>query len=113
MLKITKILLLLVVFNSIMLSVYADRGVGSKNTKKINFDIKPSAVKNSLNFSLKSGLTYKGSLINFSSSTNSGTNTLVTYKKGNVTYIIPYKQKIIVPEVGKGYTGMKLIIKAN
>lgn len=113
MLKITKLLLLLVVCNGILLSVYADRGVGNKNVKKISFDIKPSDLKNKINFSLKSGLTYKGSLINTATSTFSGKSTLVTYKKGNVTYIIPYKQKIIVPEVSKGYTGMKLIIKAN
>ena len=113
MLKITKILLLLVVCNGILLSVYADRGVGKKNAKKISFDIKPSTLKSKINFSLKSGLTYKGSLINTASSTFGSTNTLVTYKKGNVTYIIPYKQKLIVSEVGHGYTGMKLIIKAG
>ena len=113
MLKITKIILLLVVCNGILLSVYADRGVG-KRSKKISFDIKPSTIKSKLSFSLKSGLTYKGSLINTSATgISSGANTLVTYKKGNVTYIIPYKQKVIVPEFGKGYTGMKLIIKAN
>lgn len=113
MLKITKILLLFVVCNGIMLSVHADKGVGKKSAKKISFDIKPSDVKSKINFSLKSGLTYKGSLINTSSTSFSGTNTLVTYKKGNTTYILPYKQKVIVSEVGKGYTGMKLIIKAN
>lgn len=111
--KIAKIILLLAVCNGILLSVFADRGVGKKSKTKISFDIKPNAVKSSINFTLKSGLTYKGSLINFSAPVSNGTNTLVTYKKGNVTYIVPYKQKVITSEIGKGYTGMKLIIKAN
>jgi hypothetical protein len=39
--------------------------------------------------------------------------TLVSYQKGNTIYIIPYKQKIIMPEVKPGYTGMKLIIRSH
>ena len=38
-------------------------------------------------------------------------NTLVTYQKGNTTYIIPYKNKITIAEMRQGYTGMKVIIR--
>ena len=36
---------------------------------------------------------------------------VLTYQKGNMTYIIPYKQKIILSDIKQGYTGMKLIIR--
>lgn len=112
--KITKILLLVGLFNGILLTGFADRGVGSKTHSKIVLDIKPSAVKKALSINMKSGLTYKGSLMNYTTGNSSAKpNTLITYKKGNSIYIIPYKQKLIVSEVGKGYTGMKLIIKGK
>ena len=111
--KITKILLLVGLFNGILLTGFADKGVGSKMRNKIVLDIKPSSVKKSLSFNLKSGLTYKGSLMNYTATNANKGNTLITYKKGNSIYIIPYKQKLIVSEVGKGYTGMKLIIKGK
>jgi hypothetical protein len=38
-------------------------------------------------------------------------NSLITYQKGNTTYIIPYKSKITVPDIQPGYTGMKIIIR--
>src|SRR5690606_12423307 len=111
--KITKILLLVGLFNGILLTGFADKGVGSKMRNKIVLDIKPSSVKKSLSLNMKSGLTYKGSLMNYTVNSTNKTNTLITYKKGNSIYIIPYKQKLIVSEVGKGYTGMKLIIKGK
>lgn len=33
------------------------------------------------------------------------------YQKGNTIYLIPNQQKIIIPEIKQGYTGMKLILK--
>ena len=40
-------------------------------------------------------------------------NSLITYQKGNTTYIIPYKQKVALPEIKQGYTGIKLIIRSK
>jgi hypothetical protein len=40
-------------------------------------------------------------------------NTLSTYQKGNTIYLVPNKQKIIIPEIKQGYTGMRLIIKSK
>lgn len=105
--KLTKIVLLTAVLNGIMFTSLADRGVG--NTKKTV----PSNFKSTISLNLKTGLKYKGSLLTgISSNKNSlTTNNLVTYQKGNTIYVVPHKQKMIVPEVNQGYTGMKLIIK--
>jgi len=111
--KISKIVLLVAVLNGIVLTSLADRGVG-KNKKKISLNISTAgSVSKNLSFNLKSGLKYKGSLLNrVESSKNSlSYSSLITYQKGNTIYIVPYKQKILVPEVKQGYTGMKLIIK--
>ena len=64
---------------------------------------------------LKSGLSYKGSLL---SSTQSGSSlvlkNVVTYQKGNTTYILPYKSKVTpIPDMRQGYGGVKLIIRRN
>lgn len=108
--KITKIVLLLAVFNGIMLSGRADKGVG-KNKKATS--VSSLYFAKSLSFNLKTGLKYKGVLLNNIETTKSSVlyNTLVTYQKGNLIYIVPYKQKIVVPDIRQGYTGMKLIIK--
>ena len=94
----------------------ADRGVGKKSkTTKVTLNIStPATLKNSLSLNVKNGnLRYTGSMaVNQQSSTGSmSKNSIVTYQKGNTTYIIPYKQRIIMPEIKPGYTGMKLIIK--
>jgi len=68
----------------------------------------------SISFNLKSGLAYKRSFLNTSrySIGNSIINTtVVTYQKGNTTYIIPYKNKMTIAEMRPGYTGMKIIIR--
>jgi hypothetical protein len=111
--KTTKIVLILVILNGIMITTFADRGVGKKKTKVSLNIVNNTSFSKSLSFNLKTGLKYKGSLLS-SIETNKNSilyNTLVTYQKGNTIYIIPYKQKIVVPEIKQGYTGMKLIIK--
>lgn len=94
----------------------ADRGIGKKNKSKTILNITtPSLLRNSIAFNLKSGLSYKGSLItNETSFSNSIMgNSLITYQKGNTTYIIPYKHKIAIPEMRQGYTGVKIIIRSH
>ena len=113
--RITKILFLAVILNGIMLISFADRGISKKAKSKISLNIASnSSFNNTLSFNLKTGLKYKGSLLgNENIGSSSLYNTLITYQKGNTIYILPYKQKVIVPEIQQGYTGMKLIIKAN
>jgi len=94
----------------------ADMGIGKKNKNKTILNIvTPSTIKNSIGFNLKSGLSYKGSLL--SSTAIVGTSImstyLISYQKGNITYIIPYKHKIAVSDVRLGYSGIKLIIRPH
>ena len=111
--KIPKIVLLLAVFTGIVYTSSADKGLG-KNKKRVSLNISTvGTVSKSLSFNLKSGLKYRGSLLNRveSSKNNISYNSLITYQKGNTIYIVPFKQKMLIPEVKQGYTGMKLIIK--
>jgi hypothetical protein len=109
----TKIVLLFALLNVVVLTTLADRGVGKKKAK-ISLNVGNNVpLSRSLSFNLKSGLKYTGSLLS-TVETNKGSvlyNTLVTYQKGNTIYVIPYKQRVVVPEIKQGYTGMKLIIK--
>lgn len=113
--KIAKILFLVAIFNGVMLTGFADRGVGKKSKPKVALNIAPTYGSSSVSFNLKSGLQYKGSLLNKVNTSGSSItyNNLVTFQKGNTIYILPYKQKILVPEIKQGYTGLKLIIKTN
>ena len=110
-----KILLLGILTGSMFVS-FADRGIGKKSKNKIVLNINTAgSLKNAISFNLKTGLKYKGSLLTNTEQQNNTLTTsgLVTYQKGNSIYIIPYKQKIIVPEIKQGYTGLKLIINTK
>ena len=114
MIKISKTILLVAVLFGATQSALADRGIGKKSSSKVTLNIStPTTLRNSVSLNLKSGLRYTGSLSN--NLTTAGNtvigSTLVTYQKGNTIYIIPYKQKVIMPEVKPGYTGMKLVIR--
>ncbi len=111
--KITKIVLLIAALNGIVLTTMADKGVGKTKKKATVSPIRSASYNKSLSFNLKYGLKYKGTLLNSveNSRTTVSYNTLVTFQKGNTIYIVPYKQKVVVPEIKPGYTGMKLIIK--
>ena len=116
MIKLSKILLVAVVLFSITLSALADRGIGKKSKSKVTLNIStPTTLRNSVSLNLRSGLRYTGSsLLNQHTLGNMMiSNTLVSYQKGNTIYIIPYKQKVVMPEVKPGYTGMKLIIRSH
>lgn len=98
--------------------VFADRGTGRKSNKvRTSLNITPSSVslKNSIMSNLKNGLAYKGSFLTNKQVSNSviTTNTLMTYQKGNTTYLIPFKSKLAVSDMGQGYTGVKLIIRSK
>ena len=101
----------------IAIFTFADRGVGKKAKVKTLLNITTaSSLRNSISLNIKSGLSYKGSLCT-SGQTFSGnsmlSNTILTYQKGNTTYIIPYKNKIVIPEIKQGYTGVKMIIRSR
>jgi hypothetical protein len=53
-------------------------------------------IKTNTGFTLKSGLTYRGSMLLVSDKNKKGTgyyNSLVTYQRGNSTFILPYRTK--------------------
>ena len=116
MIKVARILLVAVVLLSTLQSALADRGIGKKSKSKITLNIStPTTLRNSITLNTRFGLRYTGSIaLNQQTSGNSmSSNSLVTYQKGNTVYIIPYKQKVIMPEIKPGYTGMKLIIRSH
>ena len=116
---VSKIVLIMCALIGTTLSSMADRGIGKKSKNKVWLNIvNPSSLnslKNSISFNLKMGLKYTGSLLAPQENANKHmlANTLVTYQKGNAVYIIPYKQKIIIPELKQNYTGFKLILRAS
>lgn len=114
MLKYSRIVTVIVLVCGICLFAFADRGgFVKKNKPRLNIETNGN-LKNSIPFNLKSGLSYRGSF--FTNSQKIG-NTMVSdvyvsYKKGNTIYIVPYKQKILIPE----YTqkeGYKLILRSR
>lgn len=90
----------------------ADRGgFIKKNKTQLNITTKGN-LKNSIAFNLKSGVSYKGSF--FLNSQQIGntyiSDTYISYKKGNTIYILPYKQKVLIPDYSQK-DGYKLIIR--
>lgn len=98
----------------VCLIALADRGgFVKKNKTRLNIATSGS-LRNSIAFNLKSGLAYRGS---FSMNQKQIGNTLVSdalisYKKGNTIYLLPYKQKVLIPEYTQG-EGYKLIIRSR
>lgn len=110
----TKKIFIIVALISVMDVAMADRGIGKRARSKTVLNITTGAsLRNSIAYNINSGLSYKGSLLsNRQVSANGMMNsTLVTYQKGNITYIIPYKHKIAMPDTRQGYTGVKLVIR--
>jgi hypothetical protein len=114
MIKRSKIAAIVLLFCIVALVAVADRGgFGRKN--KIHFNIITlNTLKSSVAFNLKSGLTYKGnSVLNYQTIGNSVfANSIVSYQKGNTIYILPYKQKVIMPSYTQA-SGYKLIIRSK
>ena len=105
----SKIGLMLLLVCGVYLIALADRGgFVKKNKTRLNIAT-VGTLKNSIAFNLKSGVVYKGS---FFLNNTYITDAFISYKKGNTTYILPYKQKMVIPE----YTqkdGYKLIIRSR
>ena len=111
----TKKTLAIIMLIGIVANAWADKGLGRKNKSKATLNITntTTGIRNAIAFNLKSGLSYKGSLLNSRKMVGGSimNNALVTYQKGNTTYIIPYKTKITVAEIRQGYSGMKIILR--
>lgn len=115
--RILKKSLILTVLMSIAMFSFADRGVGKKAKSKTLLNINTnSTLRNSIALNVKAGLSYKGSLITGRQTIMGNSilsSSILTYQKGNTTYIIPYKHKIAIPEIKPGYTGIQVIIRSK
>ena len=96
----------------VAMSVYADRGNGRKARVKTNLNIaSANSLKKSIALNVHSGLSYRGSLSYRPSVPASGiTHNLVTYQKGNTTYILPYRQRLVMPDM-RTTGGLRISLK--
>ena len=98
----------------VCLFAFADRGgFVKKNKTHLNINTNGN-LKNSIAFNLKSGLTYRGSSILDQQQIGNSviSDAIISFKKGNTVYILPYKQKIVIPEYTQ-QDGYKLIIRSR
>ena len=105
---------LLLIFVSVNYS-FADRGLRKKTKNKVilNINTVPS-FKSTINFNLKTGMKFKGLAMTPTENCFISSRAIMSFQKGNTIYLFPSnQQKVIVPEITQGYTGMKLIIKAS
>lgn len=112
--KYFKIMAVVVLVCGICIFAFADRGgFVKKNKARLNIEINGN-LKNSIPFNLKSGLTYRGSFFTDRQIIGNSmvSEAYISYKKGNTVYIIPYKQKILIPEYSQK-NGYKLIIRGR
>ena len=84
-------------------AILGDKGKTSRNRSLLtdkNFTIAPGS------FSLKSNYNFRGDhVINIQKSTPYiNLNTVMTYQKGNTTYIVPLKKKIYITTANAGFT---------
>ena len=110
----SKIVIVALFICGVCFYTFADKG-GFAKKSKTQLNIKTSGtLKNSIPFNLNSGLMYRGSfLLNSQQIGNSVVNdAYVSYRKGNTIYILPYKQKILIPEYSQK-DGYKLIIRSK
>ncbi len=88
--------IVVVLFTGLTFAALGSIGGGSKakTNSLINSEFAP--IRNSRGFSLRSGLRYSGSLMlkQEKSASFINYNTLVTYERGNTTFILPTKYKL-------------------
>lgn len=107
-----KILFAFTIFVSFALISLADRGGFVRRDKtKLNIET-THTLKSSIQFNLRSNLDYKGNmLLNHARIGNAIVgDAIMAYKKGNTTYLMPYKHKMIIPSYTRS-DGYKLIIR--
>jgi hypothetical protein len=114
MTKYSKIVTVLLLVCGVCVFAFADRG-GFVKKNRTQLNIKTNGnLKNSIPFNLKSGLTYRGSFLTDQEQIGNSlvSDAYISYKKGNTVYILPYKQKILIPEYNQK-DGYKLIIRGR
>ena len=96
-----KKLVVLVVIAGMAMASFATLGDGNKKSNSSKGSLLSSKKMSNGTFSLKSGYTYRGNqLFNQNVSSRYITlNTKVTYQRGNTTFTIPLKKKVILSNV--------------
>ena len=110
--KYTRILPVILLFCGVCLLASADRG-HFVIKKRITLNVNPTNnLRNAIAFNLKSGIIYKGSDILKQEVVGNSimSDIVISYKKGNTIYLLPYKQRISMPPYSKE-EGSKLIIR--
>ncbi|MEP6584627.1 MAG: hypothetical protein ABJA90_10185 [Ginsengibacter sp.] len=114
MFKCSKSLLAVLALCGVCFIALADRG-GFMKKNKARLNIATSAnLKNSISFNLKSGLSYRGSFVVNQRQIGGSlvSDAVISYKKGNTIYLLPYKQKILIQQYTQN-DGYKLIIRSR
>ncbi|MBK5272880.1 MAG: hypothetical protein JJE22_17915 [Bacteroidia bacterium] len=82
-------------------TAFATLGDGKvKSTKRHGSLLTDKDISTSRDFSLKSGYTFRGSqVINTQTERYLNLNTVVTFQKGQTTYVIPLKKKVLLDKI--------------
>lgn len=110
--EVYKIIFFSLLFISLTGIVSADRGYGKKKNKiALNIPV-TTTLKKSISFSLRSGLAYRGSMLFDQQQIGNSVvnNAVISFKKGNTLYVLPYKQKVLISDYSAN-SGYKLIIR--
>lgn len=110
----SKAILIFCSASSILLMSYADRGIRSRSHNNVVLNINTNKnFRSALTQNMKLGLNDKG--FSYVEKQNEKGiylgSTIRTFQKGNTFYILPNRNKVIVPEIKQGYSGMKLVFK--
>lgn len=114
MIKTSKIASIVLLISFVSYLAIADRG-GFGRRNKVHFNIITlNTLKSSIAFNLKLGLNFSGNTILSQQQVGNSifTNSIMSYKKGNTIYILPYKQKVLIPSYSPS-SGYKLIIRSK
>src|SRR5688500_15300633 len=99
-LTLKKIVTLLFIIMSF--AAFATLGDGGKKSHQRTLLSSKSYTYDFKTFTLKSGYNYRGNTVVSNSTTNNKyimLNTVITYQKGNNTYILPLKKKVLLDKV--------------
>lgn len=89
------------VFITVSVAAFATLGDGGRKKDQARTSYSSKFAYTAKNFSLRSGYNYKGNNILNTQNTPRFIilNTTVTYQKGNTTYVLPLKKKVILDKV--------------
>ena|ERR1700733_9846111 len=94
--KLTVVILLFVS----TVGAFATLGDGKLKSSRKTSLLSDRNLSNPGSFSLKSGYSYRGAqVINSKNESFINLNTVVTYQRGNTTYIVPIKKKVLLDKV--------------